>query len=145
MVINSDHILCRHEKSFMSAALHGGIFGYANGKPCNKNVLPNQPRFLGQKTAIFHMEINCSLQKLEFKCLIYYNIWLLTSTVLVNNSLLTGTPLKKTRLSFFFSIEGDATTQRRKPALRGMASQHLQTFEREVYQKKKKLKQGTSQ
>ena len=38
------------------------------------------------------------------------------------------------RLSFFFSIVRYASTHLRKPAPRGMASQHLRTFERGLYQ-----------
>ena len=47
---------------------------------------------------------------------------LLTDTVLFNNSLLTSTPKKQTKLSFFLSIVRHASTQRRKPAPRGMAN-----------------------
>ena len=37
---------------------------------------------------------------------------------------------KRASLSFFSSIVRHASTQRRTPALRGMSSQHLRTFER---------------
>ena len=46
------------------------------------------------------------------------------------------------RLSFFLSIVRHASTQRRTPAPRGMATQHLRTFERGVAQNKRRYLKG---
>ena len=58
------------------------------------------------------------------------NNTLFSGTVPANNTLFAGTANKKFDFSFFFSIVRHAITQRRTPAPRGMASQHLWTCER---------------
>ena len=50
--------------------------------------------------------------------------------------------IKKIYLSCFFSIVRHASTQLRMPAPRGMASQHLQTFERGSGQKEVIVRKG---
>ena len=76
-----------------------------------------------------------SLDMLYLLCFIYYDLCAMhTRMNLLTSSLLELLIAAKNRTFVFFSIVRHASTQLRMPAPRGMASQHLWTFERGVSQ-----------